>query len=284
MKRATKIREFETLKDAMRAAREHADKIARAEIKRPRIFSRNTAKMEKSLGHGVLTLVFHGKAAAKIGGVLTCSHAGMCVIACIENTGRMRFTEAQFARLWRTYLYVYHFDFLFEKMRKEIITARGYAARNELAFSCRLNGTTDLPWETKRNSRGENLFELFPDIQFYDYTKNPARAADTGAANYFIAYSYNEKSSPQFARELLENGGSVAMVFNTRRGAALPKKWNIGGSVFPVVDGDQHDLIYRQPRGAIIGLRYKMAFDKTTHKAIKPDFRFVQRVENAMGV
>lgn len=283
MRQARKIREFDTLKDAMRAARDHADKIARGEIKCPRIFSRNTAKMEKSLKRGVLTLVFHGKAAAKIGGVVTCSHAGVCVVACIENTGRMRFDEAQFARLWRTMLYVYHFDFLFEKMRKEIITARGYAARADLEFSIRPNGTTDLPWETKRNSRGENLIELFADLQWYDYTKNPARAANSGAANYFLAYSYNEKSDPRFVRELLENGGSVAMVFNTKRGADLPRSWMIDGAIFDVVDGDQHDLIYKQPRGSVIGLRYKMAFDKTTRKAIRPDFRFVQRVENAKG-
>jgi hypothetical protein len=39
----------------------------------------------------------------------------------------------------------------------------------------RLNGTSDIPFENIKFMDGKNIFELFPEIQFYDYTKIPNR-------------------------------------------------------------------------------------------------------------
>ena len=38
----------------------------------------------------------------------------------------------------------------------------------------RLNGTSDIQWEHQLVD-GRNVFEIFPDVLFYDYTKIPTR-------------------------------------------------------------------------------------------------------------
>jgi len=64
----------------------------------------------------------------------------------------------------------------------------------------RLNGTSDIEWENIRfdyefihnKIRSVTIFELFPEIQFYDYSKNPYR--DNLPKNYDLTFSYSQKS------------------------------------------------------------------------------------------
>ncbi len=49
--------------------------------------------------------------------------------------------------------------------------------RKEKKPAIRLNGTSDIQWE-KIDIEGQNIFEMFPQIQFYDYTKIPTRKVD----------------------------------------------------------------------------------------------------------
>ena len=39
----------------------------------------------------------------------------------------------------------------------------------------RLNGTSDIQWEKIIVECGQNIFEMFPQVQWYDYTKIPTR-------------------------------------------------------------------------------------------------------------
>ena len=48
----------------------------------------------------------------------------------------------------------------------------------------RLNGTSDIQWEYIEY-QGKNVFDTFPDVQFYDYTKIPTRKID-GIKNYHL--------------------------------------------------------------------------------------------------
>ncbi len=54
----------------------------------------------------------------------------------------------------------------------------------------RLNGTSDVSWERFK------IFEMFPDVRFYDYTKIYKRALKWARGeypkNYHITYSLNE--------------------------------------------------------------------------------------------
>lgn len=134
----------------------------------------------------------------------------------------------------------------------------------------RLNGTSDLPWESfKIPCHNSDLFELCPGVQFYDYTKNPKRAADSlregWPTNYRLVLSRSEKNLLECTRHLLD-GGNVAMVFDTKRKQELPQFWSpghcwnpAGGSPdeFPVIDGDKDDLRFLDPSPCIVGLRAK---------------------------
>jgi hypothetical protein len=71
--------------------------------------------------------------------------------------------------------------------------------------------------------------------------------------NYHITFSKNESNDAECV-SALKLGANVAVVFNTKKGADLPESWN----GYPVVDGDDTDLRFMDPKGGyVIGLRAK---------------------------
>ena len=93
--------------------------------------------------------------------------------------------------------------------------------------------------------------QAFPGLQFYDYTKNPNRIAANlegrMPANYHLTFSRSEEND-KVALSILQSGGSVAIVFT-----ALPAAF--AGA--PVVNGDETDLRFLDPRGCVVGLKAK---------------------------
>ena len=90
--------------------------------------------------------------------------------------------------------------------------------------------------------------ELNPDVQFYDYTK-VFNYLDHKLKNYYVVYSHSGDNERE-CKAALRRGVNVAYVFKDK----LPKKFN-GRKV---IDGDKHDLRFREKnRGVIIGLRAK---------------------------
>ena len=53
--------------------------------------------------------------------------------------------------------------------------------------------------------------------------------------------------------EALRNGRNVAAVFSTKKGEALPKTYK----GYEVIDGDLHDVRYKDKQGVVVGLRAK---------------------------
>jgi hypothetical protein len=119
-------------------------------------------------------------------------------------------------------------------------------------LAIRLNGTSDIRYEKFIIRDGKNIFELHPDIQFYDYTKNYLRFNDKLPKNYHLTFSRSE-TNHAMAMELLVKGYNVAMVFDT-----LPKTY-MG---YKVVNGDENDLRFKDPKGVIVGLKYKKMTNK----------------------
>ena len=89
--------------------------------------------------------------------------------------------------------------------------------------------------------------ELFPNLQFYDYTKNHLRFNTKLPSNYSLVFSRSENNHKQ-AIDLLKKGFNVAMVFD------VPPTEFEG---FQVVDGDETDLRFLDDKGVIVGLKYK---------------------------
>jgi hypothetical protein len=86
---------------------------------------------------------------------------------------------------------------------------------------------------------------LFEELQFVDYTKNASRLYRALPKNYHLTLSRHEKNENE-AIKALNDGFNVAVIFDQ-----LPNHWN----GFPVINGDQHDLIHLHPQGGhVIGL------------------------------
>lgn len=112
----------------------------------------------------------------------------------------------------------------------------------------RLNGTSDIPYENLRVFEGgKNIFEVFPKVKFYDYTKNYTRFDKVLPKNYTLTFSRSETNNEK-AMELLERGFNVAMVFDK-----TPKKYE----GYKVINGDKDDLRFKDPKNVIVGLKYK---------------------------
>jgi hypothetical protein len=101
------------------------------------------------------------------------------------------------------------------------------------------------------------LFEHFPSVQFYDYTKIPTRKI-ADIPNYNLTWSYSA-FNPKYAEYFdtaLDKGMNVAVVFNHD----LPKEFK----GVRVIDGDKHDLRFLDGTNVVVGLRAKGKARKDT--------------------
>jgi hypothetical protein len=133
---------------------------------------------------------------------------------------------------------------------REIGKAIKSAARKSLTPCFRLNLTSDIPWENMKKGGKTSVIEEFPEVNFYDYTKGFTRmmAWLNGKMpdNYHLTFSRSEETSDDRMKKILSLGGNVAVVFR----GSLPKTY-LG---FPVVDGDENDLRFKDKKGVIVGL------------------------------
>ena len=87
------------------------------------------------------------------------------------------------------------------------------------------------------------------DVQFYDYTKGFSRMRNylngKMPSNYHLTFSRSE-SNQAHCEIIAELGGNVACVFRNE----LPKTWQ----GMRVINGDESDLRFRDPKGCIVGL------------------------------
>jgi hypothetical protein len=97
-----------------------------------------------------------------------------------------------------------------------------------------------------------NIVALFPDVQFYDYTKIGNRR--DLPANYTLTFSLAENN---LERAIVELGadGNIAVVFGTKERVAQAIAEGCLG--YPVFCGDDSDLRFLDPRGHVIALYAK---------------------------
>jgi hypothetical protein len=175
-----------------------------------------------------------------------------CAGACLFNSGNNRFAAVRAGRINKTEWFLENRKEFLETLDTEIGNiVRKNAGTNEIPV-IRLNGTSDISWEKFKVRDGKNLFELYPDIQFYDYTKNYLRFKGTLPANYHLTFSRSEVNHDK-AMALLASGVNVAMVFNK-----VPAEYE----GYKVVIGDETDLRFLDEQGVIVGLKYKNSTGK----------------------
>lgn len=184
-------------------------------------------------------------------GVNICPHATTgCAAACLNGSGRGMFSSVQNGRRNKTEFYLQNRIGFLEKLYKELtLISKKHAGEN---VAIRLNGTSDIRWEKFKVRDNKNLMELFPNLTFYDYTKNHLRFDKELPSNYSLVFSRSENNHDK-AIELLKRGFNVAMVFD------VPPTEFEG---FKVIDGDETDLRFLDSQGVIVGLKYKKLTSK----------------------
>ena len=128
-----------------------------------------TIKSEKV---GVLTGIIY-MSPYNLSGKNVCPGASAgCAAACLNTAGRGAMNVVQAARLKKTQRFFQDRQQFLWDLVNEISALRRKANAKGMKAAVRLNGTSDLPYERyKIRDTGKNIMQLFPDVQFYDYTK-----------------------------------------------------------------------------------------------------------------
>lgn len=209
-------------------------------------------KTQKGTKLGYLTFVLH-LAAANASGYEVCPKRTQgCTSACLTYAGHggmfkpgFDTNHVQEARKRKTRLFFEDRSTFMSHLAADIRKARVIAERKGLTPVFRLNATSDIAWEKYEVEHGKNVFELFPDVQFYDYTKILNRKV-AQYANYHLTFSAADGNDADVNRAIA-SGMNVAVVFDQ-----LPDTYK-GLTVF---SGDETDLRFLDPRG-ITGLKAK---------------------------
>lgn len=205
------------------------------------------AKTVKGVKYGYMTGILY-LAPANLSGNEVCPHRSQgCTDACLFTSGRGAFSNVKDARISKTQLLFNDRAEFLRRLRHDIQLLVKRADSKGLVPCVRLNGTSDLGWE----GIASDIMAEFPDVQFYDYTKNPNRmlryCAGSFPSNYHLTFSRSE-TNDSTCQTILENGGNVAVVFKNSPNAYYG---------YPVVDGDLSDLRFADPKGVVVGLKAK---------------------------
>jgi len=222
-------------------------------------------------------------APAKESGYQVCPNATKeCKMGCLATSGHAGMELAsggdriKNARIKKTKLFFEHNEFFMEWVIEEIKKARAKAQKDGFYFSVRLNGTSDIDWQNAM-FKGYNLFQIFPDVQFYDYTKSVKKYVNK-PDNYHLTFSYTGRNWDK-CKALLEQGNNVAIVFNVKSEKLLPAMYK----GYQVINGDLTDYRINDAKGIIVGLKWKRIGNKEAEKqvlnsvfVVKPDIDNVQ--------
>jgi hypothetical protein len=207
------------------------------------------AKTIKSNAYGVLTGILYLAPGINSGrNVCPMATAG-CLSACLYSAGRGRFSNVQLARIRKTKMYFNDKDTFMHTLAGDIGKLARLASDNNMQPAVRLNGTSDIDFTNT------GIFDMFSDIQFYDYTKVHRRLYTNKYSNYQLTLSRSESNEDQLLLALM-NGFNVAVVFDE-----LPQTY-LG---YEVIDGDQYDARFLDPEGGyVVGLKAKGEAKKDT--------------------
>lgn len=184
----------------------------------------------------------------------TCSMAKLaqCDKACLYSAGRGAFSNVQQSRIDKTlYFFEAREEFMLQ-LAANIVALIKKAEKLGLKPLVRLNGTSDIRWETIPFEYHANIMEAFPNVQFYDYTKDANRKDIP--ANYDLTFSYSGVDSfAPYVKKAQSKGMRMAVVF--RKESTIP----VFFKGIKVVSGDNSDVRHLDDQGVIVGLYAKGA-------------------------
>ncbi len=170
-----------------------------------------------------------------------------CANACLYSAGRGATRTVKEARIKRTRFWVEHPNefkaCIFDEISKHVKRCKKLGKKPAV----RLNGTSDIVWERQF----PEIFQWFTDVQYYEYTKIWPRMLQgwQKPRNLHLTLSRSE-TNQSFVDRVLQNNprANVTVVFDK-----LPKRW-MGRRV---INGDDYDARFLDPKGVIVGLKQK---------------------------
>ncbi len=238
-----------------------------------KIYSVNAdAKTTKSRKRGYLTGICYF-APYNLSGYQVCPKASKgCSEACLgAHAGRVKFLPTIMdSRIAKTRLYMEDREEFMLRMVKDLVALERKALREGFEPLHRPNGSSDIPyervaigskaaqWINDNNIYAKfsvnakmNIFEAFPHIRSYDYTKRPNRK--DLPSNYSLTFSLAE-DNVQDAVVAFCNGMNIAAVWRDELPEYLVLEGANGPVHIEVVNGDDHDARVDDPKGVCIGL------------------------------
>jgi hypothetical protein len=219
------------------------------------------AKTVKGEQLGFLTGILY-LAPSDISGFNVCPMAkiAQCEEACLYTAGRGAFNSIQLARINKTQYFFNDRQNFMLNIVKDIEKGIKQANKAGLTLLIRLNGTSDIKWENvffDYDNKKTNIFDLFPNIQFYDYTKI-ANRIDL-PKNYDLTFSYSGVIEYQpYVKKAIDNQMRIATVFRSIK--HIPNEF-LG---LPVVSGDNSDIRHLDDQNTIVALYAKGKAKKDT--------------------
>jgi hypothetical protein len=220
------------------------------------IIAGGNAKTVKGDGSGYLTAIMYLRPWRNtIGGrsLNVCANAELaqCHVGCLNTAGRGKQNNVQNWRMGKTERFWNEREAFMQDLRNDLRLFQNKCRKLDLQPCVRLNGTSDIRWENIPVD-GKTVFEWFPDIQFYDYTKIANRKTDS-IPNYNLTFSYSAASEAYLRQVAIarDRGMNIAVVFRKRD--HVPTEF-LG---LPVVDGDRDDLRFLDPKQSVVALYAK---------------------------
>ena len=171
-----------------------------------------------------------------------------CKDDCLVEAGRGAMSNVRAGRQRKTDLWHLDPEAFKAQLRKELGNFDKLCKRQGIKGAVRLNVLSDIPWEH------HGIPQEFPDLYFYDYTKNSSRLGKT-PKNYDLMFSYSKAPDYQkFVVKALRTEVPVSVVFKN----GMPKSF-MGRRV---IDGDASDLVNVKAGPVVIGLKFKGSKDK----------------------
>lgn len=234
----------------------------------------NNAKTVKGEKYGYLTGVLY-MAPHTIAGPNVCPMAtiAQCDKACLYGAGRGAMSSVQLSRINKAQLFHSQRDAFMAQLVKDVARVKAKAQRKGMTALIRLNGTSDIRWEsipvTVSGVTYPNIMAVYPDVQFYDYTKLANRKGVP--ANYDLTFSYS--GVPAFlpyVDKAKANGMRIAVVF--RNEEDIPAEF-MG---MECIGGDDSDIRHLEPQGVVVALYAKGPAKKdTTGFVVDPGRRVI---------
>jgi hypothetical protein len=207
-----------------------------------KLLTLGNTKTVKGEALGYQTYIMH-LAPARMSGYQVCPMASAgCASACLNTAGRGRFTRTQEARVRKTKWFFEDRASFLANLVKDIEAAIRKSKRENFIPVFRLNGTSDIRWETVPVMHHQNIMAMFPQVQFYDYTKLANRTLLP--KNYHLTFSRSEVN----AQELVTTPLNIAVVFNTLPATYMGRE---------VIDGTETDLRFMDAPNVVVGLLAK---------------------------